>query len=697
MKALCIAVARPTEEDMHTADYAGLPISQRTAMHQWCDALTAMPGWDCRSMEARIQRLAEVMHTTPKTARRMYGYSINGKVLQDGRRIYGWRVFCDFRKCSVAGIKGVPEATALWMRQSLDEFKGRKNCKKQAYNRCVSTWKMGAPIPGYATPPPSGPGGVPEGWSYSNFCMLVRQPKYTQTLAHTGHKAAAKYAFDVPMTRVGLEVGQYYMLDDSWLDFKVKRSLKSDPLRLLELCALDLYSGSKFCYGLKAESIDDETGVRKRLQDRDMRFLTAAMFSLHGYRKIGGTTLICESGTAKVKEDIAKALFDNTSGAITVETGSVRGCPAFPGYYAGRRGGNPRFKAALESRFNLDRNATALLVGQVSNNERVSAPDELHGREECDEAILKALKGLQLAPEKVEMLRWNFLLFSQASDLIANIYAHLEGRTEHDLEGYEEAGLVTGEVRLDPRSPHWTPTYALPAATPDQYAALQALMRIDGCFRLRKMSPCETFTRGSTGLAKIPMSLLPAIIGQDLAVERKLNDHGGFTFEDAAISPAPLRFVGLAKDVNEREILLRHDETYLTFLNPFDPRYLLVCDARTRYIGRCLRVNKVSRSNAPELHEAMGRAAHHNAAVAREFLARNAERADILQDDQAHNAAILAEAPVTPDEKAEQRARDRAIRKMDVETLLDEGERGDAAEPVGVTVGADDFDPSNLL
>jgi hypothetical protein len=682
---------------MHSEEFTHLPLAQQAAAFSWCDAIDQMPGWEVRSTEQAIQRLAETMHTTPKTARRMYDWSRNGKVLADGRRIHGWRVFCDLRKCTVAGVKGVPEATALWFRQGLDEFKGRKNCRKQAYNRVIAAWKMGMPIPGYATPPPSGPNGVPDGWSYGNFCVLVRQPKYTQALAHTGAKAAARYAFQVPMTRVGLEVGQYYMVDDSWGDFNVKCTLKSVPMRLLELCALDLYSGSKFCYGLKPEQMNDETGVRQRLQKRDMRFLAAAMFSLHGYRRVGGTTMICESGTANPGEDLAKVLFDNTSGAIRVEIGGVRGTPAFPGYYAGRRGGNPRFKAALESHFNLDRNATALLIGQVGSNERVNAPEELHGRKDADEALLTALRKFELPPEKIEMIRWNFMLMSQAQSLLGNIYAYLEGRTDHDLEGYEEAGLVTGEVRVDPRSPLWTPTYALPASTPDQYAALQALMRIDGCFRLRKMSPQEVFARGSSGLSKIPMSLLPAIIGVDLAEERKLNDHGGFLFEDTSIAPAPIRFLGLATDVNERQVLLRDGETYLTFLNPFDPRYLLVCDSRARYIGRCLRVNKVSRANAEELHEAMGQAAHHNAAVAREFLGRNAERADNLQADQEHNAALLAGAPVTPDEKSEQRARDRVIRKLDPETLLDEGERGDAVEPVEVAAGADDFDPTNLL
>lgn len=695
MKTLCIAVARPTEEEMATAEFANIPPTERAAMFAWCDACDAMQGWECSSKEQAVQRLAERMHTTWKTARRMADWARKGKPMADGNVLRGWRVFVDLRKCSVGAVTGVPEGTALWFRQTVDEFKGRKNCRHQAYQRCLAAWKCGADIPGYQTPPPSGPDGVPVGWSYATFCKLVRQPKYVQTLAHTGMKAARSVGFTLPMTRVGLEVMQYVLVDDSWLDFKVKRTLKSEPMRLLELAALDLFSASKFCYGLKPEVMDDETGVRKRLQARDMRFLMAAVFSLTGYRKIGGTTIVCESGTANVSDDIAQALFDHTGGAIKVDTGSVRGSPAFPGWYAGRRGGNPRFKAALESRFGLDRNATALLTGQVSNNERVSAPEELHGREEVDGALLKALKDFQLPPDKVDLIRWPFLLMSQARSLIDLIYDYLDDRKDHDLEGWEEAQLLTGDVRVDPRSPHWTPTYALPCKTTEQQAALSAIMQLEGCFRMRRMSPTEVMTRGSRGLTRIPMSLLPAIISKDLAEERKLNDHGGFLFEDTSISPSPLRFLGTAMDVNEREVLLRHDETYLTFLNPFDPRYLLVCDARARYIGRCLRVNRVSRANLPELHEAMGMVSHQNAAVAREFMARNAERADIIADDAAHNAALLSGAPVTPDEKANERARKRAIGTMDPGTLLDGSQEDD--DQTVVAVADAELDTSKLL
>jgi hypothetical protein len=544
----------------------------------------------------------------------------------------------------------IPSATVQWWKQIIEQFKGRKTCMAQAHKRCIEIWRVtDYPIPGYDIRPPADVHGIPRGWSYSNFLQLVKESKFVRSLATTGAKAASQYAFHIPTTRVGLEAGQYIMLDDVWHDFKVKPSLKAPAGRLLELTALDLFSAKKVCYGLKCETTDDITGIRKRLQERDMRFLLAAMFSLHGYRK-AGTTLICEAGTAVVREDIAKALFDCTGGAIHVETGKCKGSPAFPGWYRGRAGGNPRFKAALESSFNLVHNATAMLAAQTGSNERVNAPEELYGRMENDKALLKAISGIQLRPEKLEMMRWDFMLMSQASGILGDIYAWLDGRQEHDLEGWETAGLVTGQVRVDPRSPHWTPTYALPMLTKEHADAMAALTKIPGCFSLRKMAPAEVWERDAATFAKIPMSALPQIIGADLATERKLNDHGAFLFEDASVSHESMRFQGIAINAHGHQVLLNNGEAYQTFCNPFDTRFLLVCDARGRYIGRCERVNKVCRADDEGLHQAMGQAAHANAARARSFLSRNAGHAESKAAANQWNETVMSGAPVLESE-----------------------------------------------
>ena len=421
-----------------------------------------------------------------------------------------------------------------------------------------------------------------------------------------------------------------------------------------------------------------------------MRFLLAALFSVHGYRP-EGTVLVGERGTAVVREDIQQVLSDATDGAIRFEASSMRDTPAFPGWYKARGGGNPRFKAALESTFNLSHNAMAMLAGQVGSNERVNAPEELHGREDADKALVKAMHGLQLSPEQALMIRAPFLSYSEAERIIHALYTWLDGRTHHSLEGWEQAGLVTGEIRVDPRRDVWTPLYAVAAETQEQQVAMTALMQLPGCYRLRKLSPAEVWERDAGGLVRLPPHVLPALIGRDLAQERKVNDHGSFLFQDAAIAPEPLRYVGIAVNPRRQEIMLREGETYLTFCNPFDLRYLLVCDSRLGYIGRCERVEGVCRADQDRLTEAMGQAAHANALRSRAFLARNAGFAEQRAEDDLANAAMLAAASPAGVVQRQQEdckaASDRRANAGDLNDIYGNGHDGqEGGEVVGQSV-----------
>jgi hypothetical protein len=692
MKSLIIPGMIPSKEERAT-EWSGLSDNQKADVLAWSSAFQEVGSMGL-PVGPSLAAVADLMRVSVGTVRRQYDAAVKGKLLSNGAKVFGWRAFVDYRLSKPTVPSGtIPTATVQWFKQIAEQYKGRRNCLRQAHKRCLELWAhTDMEIPGFEQRPPADKHGIPKGWGYSNFLKLVQDSAMIRALSTTGAKAASQYAFHIPTTRVGLEVGQVLMLDDVWHDFKVKPSLKAPAGRLLELCALDLYSAKKVCYGLKCETTDDVTGIRKRLQERDMRFLLAAIFSIHGYRK-AGTTLVCEAGTAIVREDIATVLHDCTGGAIRVDMGKCKGSPAFPGWYRGRAGGNPRFKAALESSFNLVHNATAMLPGQTGSNERVNAPEELYGRMESDKVLLKALTGLQLRPEKIEALRWDFMLMSQASGIMADIYAWLDGRMEHDLEGWETAGLVTGQIRVDPRSPHWTPTYALPMQTQDQYDAMQALMKIPGCFNLRRMSPSEVWERDAAGLVKIPMSVLPEIIGADLSVERKMTDHGSFTFEDASISHEPMRFVGIAVNPQGHQVLLKDGETYRTFCNPFDTRFLLVCDSKGRYIGRCERVNKVCRADDEGLQRAMGQAAHVNAARARSYLARNAGHAEQKADNDQWNRTVLSGAPVLDGEiETEQIVRSTRVTDGDREAATDHGEMVAAV----VEGGTDEFSAAEI-
>jgi hypothetical protein len=229
----------------------------------------------------------------------------------------------------------IPAATIRWWGQMAEQYTGRKNVYRRAYEACIHVARLKVHmIPGYENCggyPELGAGGVPRGWSYRTFCRSMPQDDYSRTIARTGRAAAATYRPGVYTTRVGLRCGSVYMLDDVWHDFYVKPTLKSESMRLLELCCMDLFSAKRVLYGTKAER-EDDNGVRERIRERDMRFLLAAVLSLHGYRK-DGTVLIGEHGTAIIRENVERILHDRTGGAITVQRGGITDSPALPGWY----------------------------------------------------------------------------------------------------------------------------------------------------------------------------------------------------------------------------------------------------------------------------------------------------------------------------------------------------------------------------
>jgi len=684
-----LGALRPSQEEFAT-EWARIPDGPRETAARWIEALEAMPQWGCASVSSAMERLALELQTSQATARRMYDYARRGRDL-GGRLVHGWKALVDWRRVSDVG-EVVPAETVTWWRQIYERYKGRANCGRRAHHDVVQVLKLKLhPIPGYERVggfPPAGPRGLPEGWSYRNF-MRAMPNQFVKVVNRQGRSAGAAFRPLVVTTRVGLEVGQVYMFDDVWHDFEVKPTVTAKAQRLLELCCLDLFSAKRVCYGLKPE-IEDSEGVRRRIAERDMRFLLAATLSLHGYRR-DGTVLVSEHGTAVIREDIRAVLYDATGGKITCADSAIEDRPALLGWYAPRGRGNFRIKAALESSFNLVHNATAMLPGQIGSMERVNAPDEIHGRRKVDQALVKAISGMDLSPERLDMLHWPFWPYWQAADLLDDVYAWLDARTDHHLEGWEKAGLVTGEVRLSKESHVWHPTYLLAQGTDEERAALEALMRVPAMFRHRRLSPAEVWHRDAQALQKLPMSVLPMILGRDLGEERKVNDRGQFSFQDSTLDPEAVSYTAIAENEHGDQIMLQDGERYLTFVNPFDLRWMLVCDARGRWIGRCARVQPVCRTDTKALHEAMGRVARVESLRLREWRGRHQGEAAQRQADERHNALVLAGAPVTRSEKQEAAAR---AQFAPVDLV---GEEDGEALPAAAPAGAGDFSSEVLL
>jgi len=491
--------------------------------------------------------------------------------------------------------------------------------------------------------------GIPAGWSEANLYRFA-PTKFELTAARIGRAAAAGFRPQVLSTRVGLRVGQYLVFDDQEYDVKVNFPGNSKAMRPLGLNALDLFSACLFAYSFKPTIWNAEAEAKQKLKEVDMLWFAVHVLTSFGYRDDdGGTTLVVEHGTAAIREDFEQRIFDATHGKVRVDRSGIGGAPSFDGLFEGASRGNFRFKAALESIFNLVRNEMAMLPGNVGKD-RLHSPEELHGRDRYNNSLIRA--GLALPPERSKLLRLPFLDWQQFTGLCLDLYSRINSRVDHDLEGWERAGLVASEWRLplsstcnlqpatcnqDAFTPWMDQQKFLALPAPEQAIMRQLIEAQPSLTRARKLAPVEVFQRGQPELQRVPSFLLPVLLGPEFGIERRAKN-GIFEFEDRAISPDPIRFLARLSSGE----LVADGEKFLTYLNPFSPTELIVCNTQGGYLGTCLPWASPCRSDTEAIHRQMGQAKHIEAQLLAPVARRGAEVAREKLEMHRHNASILA-------------------------------------------------------
>lgn len=438
--------------------------------------------------------------------------------------------------------------------------------------------------------------GFPKGWSPRNLARFAPD-QFTLRAARLGRSAAASERRLVYTTRAGLYVGSHYLFDDMWHDHFVNVLDQRKTGRPLEFHAVDLYSANKFAWGMSVRMEND--GRMEGLKEADMRFLLAAVLFNFGYSP-RGTILVAEHGTAAIRQDLEQMLLEETGGLVTVARSGMEGAAAAAHQYAGRGKGNFRFKAALESLGNLIHNEMAALPGQAGMD-RDHRPEQLHGLLKRNDALLTAVA--QLPPERLAMLRWDLLTIQQFRAVAGEIYARINARTDHDLEGWDMMHVP------DPRTG-----------------------------MMRRLSPAEVWRSGSRQLTRLRPEAAAGILVKDNGVELTCR-RGMLELTNGEISGDPLRFD--ARFLTDRE-------KYRCVLNPFAPDALFIFDARNAFVTACPRVQSICRADVAALQRECGAAAHAEAERLAPFRARHAQEARQRAADMRHNARVLAGEPVTP-------------------------------------------------
>jgi hypothetical protein len=281
-----------------------------------------------------------------------------------------------------------------------------------------------------------------------------------------------------------------------------------------------------------------------------------------------------------------------------------------------------------------------------------------------------------LPPERAALLRLPFLEFGEAVWISNAIHDRINDRTEHELEGWLEAGLTAKEWRMAPDQ-LWLSAQQLLGLPVEQRQAIESYITSQPALtNVRKLSPAEVFAQGRDRLTRLSAPKAALLLYECGAGFGVLDPHEAtvadrlIEFEDKALGPGPHRYLADVRLPGRPVQPLPEGEKFLALVNPLNVTEAHLFDGKGGYIGACQRYGAVSRADTEALHRQMGRAAK----IERELLEPVARRgADITRQriaDTRHNAAVLGGRPITPDEQA----RARALRKVDAsaEDLLDQ-------------------------
>ena len=540
---------------------------------------------------------------------------------------------------------GLPEAfVQFWKKLCEDD----QRTNAGAYAELLKIWRTKRDskgnyykaMPGYEAWPEPGPSGShPRGWSDKNLFRQVAGSDFALTAARQGRAAASDHRRRVFTSREHLCVGQYYLFDDQEYDVRVNwLGNQRKAMRPLGLNALDLFSACCFAYALKPTLIGED-GAKQKLKERDMLWFVVNVLTSHGYRDDEkGTTLIVEHGTAAIREDFEARIAEATGGRVRVERSGINTAPAFAGLFESRAKGNPRFKAHLESFFNLVRNRMAMLPG-ATGKDRDHAPDEAHGLERYNNQLLKLYE--RLPQDRREQIQFPVLAWPQFQAFCLDLYQAINDRTDHELQGWERAGLVTTDWRMTPTQP-WQAQQEFKALAPALQMALRdALALTPDLTRSRKLSPMEVWNGGRQNLTRLAPDLLPVLLGLEFGEERMVR--GGYiTVEDAEIDSEPMRFPAYPH---------ANGQKFLTFLNPFRPDLLVLTDAQGRVEGVLRRQDAPSRDDLASVQRELGAARKEEATRLAELGLRHMDKAERKAEMHRHNAALTKSTTITPKER----------------------------------------------
>lgn len=506
-------------------------------------------------------------------------------------------------------------------------------------------------IPGYATPPldcAESRYKYPKGWSLRQL-NDIKPDGYNRALGGTGRQAANLRLAPVLTTRVGLHVGEVYMFDDQYYDLQVHYG--ADLVRPVGLNAIDLFSGCDIARGIRPELPNNPDG-EKSLCRRDMIWLVIQLLTGDGYYK-KACSLVVEGGTATIGEEFQKMISLATDRVVQVSVGTPSR-EIVKGVFAPSRG-NPRFKAARESWFNLLRNEMASLPLSLGRNrdEKPEDTDRLVSEEKALLKIAQKLPPSARANLQLEGLNWNRFL-----PIANHISEAINHRTDHDLEGFAAMGLERVEFCLDGT---WISEDEYRDLSPEIRGLIVSRMHSGEIVsRPTKASPREVFESGRKDLKRISPFRWHQLVPHRYAIARTIPENRSIKIDRREYGPEPLHFEPVYYSEDAKRQALPAGKDVLIFLSPLQPDFALFTDTAGRPLGLVFVIQKVVRTDHDALLHQYGIREAVKAEIGYSAETYNRELGEERDARREHNKTILeahgVKAPKTPKEKQKDKA-----------------------------------------
>lgn len=581
-------------------------------------------------------------------------------------------------------------------------------------------------IPGYASPPPRvsrcemSHQFVPAGWSYSN--LINHKPSQVALVnVLIGPKAASNLLPKNLATRAGLAYREIVFTDDQDYDNELVSFYNSgEYMRPQGFNTLEYLTGEFQTYGIQLRRRDEETGARRGINQEFYVWTVIADLMEHGFRDDErGTRIIREHATAKgyahkdgygrsFDEEIAHA----TNYRVSMDFSGRFDAGMFAKMFFRGKGqarqasGNFRYKGPLESAFHRLRTASAGLLGQTSQNERLLGGEHREVWDGYSRRLFKHLK--ENVPSKDRELIWQLCrhpvhTWDEFVLAMRLIYQAVNTRRDHRLEGWGACGHIIPGFAVKNLAQPWEPPAII---SRDQLAAMdedarQYIMTIGKAHPIR-LSPSEAaamYRKTDRKVVRFGQELAVSLLPTEWAYPRRRGkDSGGVTVRNdgTLVIRDPERFgtdalvyLGVCHGVHrDDQFNLRPGSQYLVHVCPFRPETAFLLTLEGRYRGYLKLMPRPCANDVVARLQNQGMIEQYRADAVRDSERRQAPEIQRLRDVVDHNERVKsgeirptqAQLDAEADRQAEIHRHALAERGI-VEVELEDEDRDTAFEP----------------